>query len=179
MTSLVTTQDIPKKKIHYSAWGHPQFFWHICDAPIIFCHFVTCCVPSSVTETVLNCVVPNGGNNHWQPQTSLFSSGQQLSPLPKCPCQMSKAAAARRVGGGGGYQKSRIAAPPLPPQQQQQRSWHGCCTPDTREDRGRLSRITYHHRQRFARRKIVPEIADKLRTDTCCQSKGKDNTDRD
>ena len=51
----------------------------------LFHHLVTCCVPSSITdsEAALNCVVSNPGNSNWQPHTSIFTGRQQLSPLAR------------------------------------------------------------------------------------------------
>ena len=143
---------------------------------LMFHHLVTCCVPSFITdsEAALNCVLPNPGNHHWQPQTSRFTGSQHLSPLQSV---LVGCLQRQRRGGSGRDIRNRVSQ--LLFLLLRSRSSSNAagttadgCTPDwPREDRGRLSRITYHRHQIFARRKYVPENAYKLR------SKGNNNID--
>ena len=90
------------------------------------------------SKAALNCVVPRPGNNHWQPQGDLSTVGQKLSHyfrtiLARC--------LRRRVGGLSAV--SEIAYRSLGGSNAAGTAADDGCTPDTREDRGRLSEITY------------------------------------
>ena len=135
----------------------PQKFL-FCASPIISspCHLLRPLFHRSDSEAALNCVVLNPGNSNWQPHTSLFTSRHQLSLLMKVSSPDVCNSRCWRFGGI----RNRVS---------QLRRCNAAgtaadgCTPDTREDRGRLLRVTYHHG--FVRRqKFVSEIAYKLHT---------------